>query len=465
MQTPFARNVIGDSEVPPAASETIATRSSRPRSGKRGPRRRQAIVVLEGVALAVLVASGGFGWWPAVRALTVVCGTALAAWRLSRERRSRRSTGLAFVGLVGVISGVAVGIPSLSHRGAAPIVAVAGVIAIASGLTLSAIGVRSLFVDASVVRRLGAVALIAVVFLGVVAPITLAVFVTNVTPLPLGEGTPADIGAPYDDVHLQTADGVRLGGWYIHSTNGAAVVMLAGATGVRSDELDHAAVLVRHGYGVLLLDVRGHGDSEGDAMLWGWYGDADVRPAVDFLAARPEVQPGRIGVVGMSMGAEEAIGAAADDHRIVAVVAEGASARGARDEGDPARGLGGLLDRYFDWATRRVADLMTSASPPGALRSAIGAAESTHFFVIAAGTVNSEIAAADVFRRAAPDRVRVWIAAGAAHTEALDRYPIEWEQLVTAFLDTTFQQVTDRNWSAPRTFTRPPVPRDLTASR
>src|SRR5206468_1520008 len=78
-------------------------------------------------------------------------------------------------------------------------------------------------------------------------------------------------------------------------------------------------------------DARGHGRSAGRAMDFGWYGDADVQGAVTFLGAQPDVRDGRIAAVGLSMGGEEAIGAAATDPRIRAVVAEGATGRVAAD--------------------------------------------------------------------------------------------------------------------------------------
>ena len=59
-------------------------------------------------------------------------------------------------------------------------------------------------------------------------------------------------------------------------------------------------MLVRHGYGVLLLDRRGEGESEGDINLYGWNGEADVTAAVGFLRRRPDVEPGRIGGSGLS---------------------------------------------------------------------------------------------------------------------------------------------------------------------
>ena len=42
-------------------------------------------------------------------------------------------------------------------------------------------------------------------------------------------------------------------------------------------------MLARHGYGVLLFDRRGEGESEGDPNIFGWQGERDIHAAVAFL--------------------------------------------------------------------------------------------------------------------------------------------------------------------------------------
>ena len=75
--------------------------------------------------------------------------------------------------------------------------------------------------------------------------------------------------------------------------------------------------------------------------------------------------PDRIGVVGLSMGGEEAIGAAGVDPRVRAVVAEGATNRVAADKGYlAAYGVRGQIQRGIDWATYAVAGLLTPAPEP-----------------------------------------------------------------------------------------------------
>ncbi len=160
----------------------------------------------------------------------------------------------------------------------------------------------------------------------------------------------------HTDVRFPARDGVRLSGWYVPSTGRAAVLLLHGAGSTRSDVLEHAVVLARHGYGVLLSDARGHGRSGGRAMDFGWHGDADIAGAVAFLQSRPDVDGARVGVVGMSMGGEEAIGAAAANTGIRAVVAEGATSRTAADKAflPGVYGIGGRIQQRIDATSKKV---------------------------------------------------------------------------------------------------------------
>jgi alpha-beta hydrolase superfamily lysophospholipase len=73
----------------------------------------------------------------------------------------------------------------------------------------------------------------------------------------------------------------------VPSANGAAVVLLHGAGSTRSDVLDQAAVIAGAGLGVLMLDARGHGESGGRAMDFGWFGDEDIAAATTFLGGTP----------------------------------------------------------------------------------------------------------------------------------------------------------------------------------
>jgi dienelactone hydrolase len=319
---------------------------------------------------------------------------------------------------------------------ASSVSAFAGVATLVSGLVLLAAAVIGRLRRTSRWRRLWAVPVALVGLLVVVVPATLAVFVSLPPTFPLGDRTPADLGLAYEDVVVRTSDQVDLHGWYVPSRNGAAVVVLGGCCSARDAQLDVAGQLADRGYGALLLDMRGHGGSGGGAMLWGWWGERDVRAGVDWLARQPDVVDGRIGAIGSSVGGEQALAAAGVDHRIRAVVADGATARGARDEGDPAAGAGGLLVRSTDWTSRHLAALLSGADTPTPLRTSVASMVDQRVLLIAAGTVPAELDAADAFTAAgAPGAVTTWVADGAGHIGARERHPAEWERRVLGFFD------------------------------
>ena len=289
-----------------------------------------AVVVLT-AAVAFLVMRDGTAVWQVLRGARVV-GLGTALWLLALPLRSFGRVAVACaVGLVGFAVGLGIGLPHLAKAGMT-MVTVAGLACLMAGAWLMFAGARAMlrgrrwWVTAPSIAGLIVVVGLASLTVGQ------AVAATNVPDTHVGQGTPAQFGLDYRDVMFTAADGVALAAWYLPSTNGAAVILRHGAGSTRSDVLEQAAVLARAGYGVLMMDARGHGLSEGVAMDFGWYGDLDVSAGVDFLATQAEVDAGRIGAVGLSMGGEEVIGAAASDPRIRAVVAEGATARTPQDK-------------------------------------------------------------------------------------------------------------------------------------
>ena len=252
----------------------------------------------------------------------------------------------------------------------------------------------------------------------------------------LSAANPESKGLTYTSVTFSTSDGVQLSAWFIPSANRAAIITMPGAGSNRTATLGQAAVLARHGFGVLMVDPRGQGRSDGHAMDAGWYGDRDITAAVAFLQRRPDVDPTRIGVLGLSMGGEQAIGAAGTDSAIRAVVAEGATHRTAADK---ARylpgGLAGTVQRGLDQLTYGTAALLSPAPQPGTLHDAIARARATTFLLIAAGNGTDEAEATAYLRTAAPDRVHTWTVPDASHVHGLVTSPAEWTARVTAFFD------------------------------
>ena len=113
-------------------------------------------------------------------------------------------------------------------------------------------------------------------------------------------------------VQLAAPDGVALAAHYYAPAQPAApaVLLLHMRDGRKENWTSFAQLLQRNGYAVLALDFRGHGQSKGVAN-WGRT-DYDVSAAFDFLAAQPEVDPGRMTLIGASIGTQEGLTFAAE---------------------------------------------------------------------------------------------------------------------------------------------------------
>lgn len=396
---------------------------------------RVSTIVAITVALAMIIAREGSTHSAWLWVAGVVLVASAAVFELATKRgRGRQSALSVLIGLGSV--GVGIGIaPAWLTKAGLGTTSIAGIVALAGGLTLLALAY--LDVGTSLGRLGKLLSGFGLVLLVVFTALTLSVAVaaTNVPPTDIGE-TPAMRGLDHIDVELVTEDGVVLDAWYTPSRNGANVVLLHGSGSTRSSVLDQMEVLAANGYGVLAFDARGHGRSQGRAMDFGWFGDLDASSAIQWLAESPEVAGGSIALVGMSMGGEQAIGVAASDERVVAVVAEGATGRTAADKLwlPDLYGARGWIQRAIDMVRFGLADALTEAEPPMALRDAVAGIAPRPLLLITAGNVVDEEMAARYIQSGSPDTVDVWVVEGADHTRGLEVSPAEWEERVVGFL-------------------------------
>jgi uncharacterized protein len=240
----------------------------------------------------------------------------------------------------------------------------------------------------------------------------------------------ADLGAPYEDVSFTTSDGLRLEGWYIKSRNGAAVISFPG----RKASQERAKFLARHGYGVLLFDRRGEGESDGDPNILGWHGERDVHAAVKFLQSRPDVDPERIGGIGLSVGGEMMIEAAAESPELKAIVSEGGSGRSHYDEIANGSSFGQVLGiGLFTAAT----SLWTSNLPPEDLKGLVRKISGATFFIYGENGQPAEKPANEGFYEVARGPKEIWEVPGSGHMAGTEAQPEEYERRVVDFFDRT----------------------------
>jgi uncharacterized protein len=313
-----------------------------------------------------------------------------------------------------------------------------GLLCIPAGIALLGLGVVTLWttrrrhgsVPVRVLRRagIGVAALFFAAF--VVFPIGFAYVGTHAARPPVED---IDLGnATVEDVELHTSDGLTLEGSYVPSENGAAVIVAFGRKGTQ----DPARMLARHGYGVLIFDRRGEGESDGDPNPYAWSdGELDLLAAIEFLKQRPDVEAGRIGGLGLSVGGETFLQAAAHSQDVQAVVSEGATARsGGELRSVPGNGLGPIAINTVITAGTAV---FSNATPPPHLIDLVGDIAPRSMFVIYA----PDIAAGEerrfntAFYRAAHEPKAIWGVPGAGHVGAQDARPREYEQRVTRFFD------------------------------
>jgi hypothetical protein len=358
---------------------------------------------------------------------------ALAGWSYPHLRAGLRA-GLAMT--VGAL-GIAFGIPSAYYfsHGAAQGDHWTGVLSIAAGAVLVASGPVTLWLNRSHApdrkhryrhRALTGAAIV------VLTPVLLAAIVFPV-------GFPyiythsgrivenANLGVPYETVHFRTSDSLELTGYYVPSKNRAAVVLYPGQS--RSDE---ARMLLRHGYGVLLVDARGQGRSEGDVGRWMGY--RDIIAGATYLQSRPDVDPARVAGYGFSIGGEQLLEAAARSTAIAAVVSEGA---GSRVGSEPD--LHGVAKVLFAPTLAVMTASMTvfqNDGPPAPIQDRIGLiAPRPVLLMYADPGMGGESTLQDDFYAAAGEPKQIWKVPGSQHTGGLDAQPRAYEQRVTTFLD------------------------------
>lgn len=359
----------------------------------------------------------------------------LAAWSYPRLRAGLRAVLGLFFGIFGVVTGIEAGY--YSTKGGPTGDDFTGLLALAAGSALIGLAFLTLWRSRKnggsrtwryLRRAMLTVGGLAVVYF-VMFPLSVSYVFTHVA---RGFVPTPQLGAAYEEVSFRTSDGLELRGWYIPSKNRAAVIAFPGRSGPQRP----ARMLARHGYGVLLFDRRGEGESDGDPNVFGWKGDRDVRAAVDFLRSRPDVDPDRIGGIGLSVGGEMMIEAAAESDGLAALVSEGAGMRSLR-ETLAIPGTRKRLEAALAHAivTPAIA-LFSNSTPPPSLEDVAADVTPTPLFLIyAVPGQGGEAELSQLYFDSAREPKQIWRVPGAGHTGGIEARPAEYERRVVGFFD------------------------------
>ena len=129
-------------------------------------------------------------------------------------------------------------------------------------------------------------------------------------------------GATKQDFAVTASDGTQLRGWKVRpvSPNGSWVILFHGVSDNRTGTVGYAEFLLRHGYSVVMMDSRAHGESGGEIATYGWKERYDTVSIVNALYSTENVN--HLDAFGVSMGAAIALQSAAVEPRIEGVIAE-----------------------------------------------------------------------------------------------------------------------------------------------
>ena len=175
------------------------------------------------------------------------------------------------------------------------------------------------------------------------APVILTVFLmvvvhSNTHPARVTASiTPSSLGLYYKRMKLVTVDEQVLSAWYVPplslvemaldpasaSRKWPAVVLCHGIGATQEQYLPLAERLHRMGFAVLLVDMRGQGESEAAGVTYGLREQLDVLAGVQYLRELPNIDGSKVCVVGRDIGAIAVLQAASQDSTIAAVVADG----------------------------------------------------------------------------------------------------------------------------------------------
>lgn len=129
-------------------------------------------------------------------------------------------------------------------------------------------------------------------------------------------------GLDYEEVKFRAAeDRLPLSGWYIPCPPSDTTVLICHGIGAnKGNFLTYARFLHQAGFSVFIFDFRGHGDSAGHTISFGYNEARDVRGAVTYLRQRHEVK--HILACAFSMGGSALLHAMPDLPEVEGVVVD-----------------------------------------------------------------------------------------------------------------------------------------------
>ncbi len=250
--------------------------------------------------------------------------------------------------------------------------------------------------------------------------------------------TPEEYHLSYEEVRIPGRRG-DLAAWYIPARNGSTLICCHGIHDNRGQWLEQVARLhARSGYGALLFDFAGHGQSDSSLVTYGVRETEDVDAVLAYLRGRGDVDMQRIGIMGYSLGAITAVLAIAEQPELQCLIIESGFA-------DVERDLVKLFSRFTGLPGFPLANLVVfwGERITGVRLSDIRPVQVIHriapraVFVIAdqLDQVADEPYDGEALYTQALEPKQYWLAQDTGHVQAYFEHPDEWVERVGTFLD------------------------------
>ena len=254
---------------------------------------------------------------------------------------------------------------------------------------------------------------------------------------------PVDYGLTVEDVRIRGRRGA-LAAWYLPARNGCTLICCHGINDNRAQWIEPISRLhARSGYGALMFDFAGHGESAGNQVTFGVREAEDVEDVLAYLRARGDVNMDGLGIAGYSLGAITAVLAAARLPELRCVVIESGFA-------DLQRDIAVLFKRFTGLPPFPFANLIVfwgqliSGVKLGDIRpmrviSAISPRPVLIISDLADELANEPYDGTHLFE-AAGEPKELWQIADCAHVQGFATVPDQWIRRVGDFLDAAFEQ-------------------------
>jgi pimeloyl-ACP methyl ester carboxylesterase len=249
------------------------------------------------------------------------------------------------------------------------------------------------------------------------------------------------------DFVVRAPDGIELRGWKVRpaSPSGDWVLLFHGVSDNRTGVRGQAEFLLRHGYSLVMMDARAHGESGGTMATYGWKERYDTVAITDALISTEHVR--HLDALGVSMGAAIALQSAAAEPRIEAVAVEDPFAN-MREIGYDYAGfhfspfLGKTLFRLAVIMGMRSIEKEGGFNPDDVSPEKAVASRPFPVLLICA-TLDHTIPCrhAELVYNAAIGPKTLWIVDGAQHASALGFAPAEYERRVIFFFESSVKNI------------------------